>query len=266
MRLTRCLARALLALCMLFASTAQAGTLEEILDRGTLRVGLSLFTPWALQDKDGSLRGFEVQVATQLAQDIDVKPEFKVVEWDQLIDTLNRGEVDVIIAGMGITPKRALRVNFTIPYAPSGVSMATHLESTKDIKSLAEMNVPGTRLAVVGGTVSDKLAREVFDQAQIKVFPTSDAAKEALLKGEVQAYVASSPIPRFIALEHPDKVDVPLSKPLLTYKTAMAVRKGDPDFLAFLNAWITAREADSWLPTTHKYWFKSLRWRQAPPK
>jgi polar amino acid transport system substrate-binding protein len=266
MRLTRCLAHALLAVGLLWASTAQAGALDEVLARGTLRVGLSLFTPWALQDKDGKLQGFEVQVATQLAKDIGVKPEFKVVEWDQLIDTLNRGEVDAIIAGMGITPRRALRVNFTIPYAASGISMATYLEGTKDVKSLAEMNVPRIRVAVVGGTVSDTLAREVFDKAQIRVFSTSDGAKEALLKGEVQAYVESSPIPRFIALEHPDKVDVPLSKPLLTYKTAMAVRKGDPDFLAFLNAWITAREADGWLPTTYKYWFKSLRWRQAPPK
>jgi polar amino acid transport system substrate-binding protein len=41
-----------------------------------------------------------------------------------------------------------------------------------------------------------------------------------------------------------------------------AVNKGDPDFLAFLNAWIQAREADTWLPTTAGYWFKSLRWRE----
>ncbi len=41
-----------------------------------------------------------------------------------------------------------------------------------------------------------------------------------------------------------------------------AVNKGDPDFLAFLNAWITARNADTWLPTTASYWFESLRWRE----
>jgi polar amino acid transport system substrate-binding protein len=41
-----------------------------------------------------------------------------------------------------------------------------------------------------------------------------------------------------------------------------AVNKGDPDFLAFLNAWITAHKADTWLPTTASYWFESLRWRE----
>ena len=40
-----------------------------------------------------------------------------------------------------------------------------------------------------------------------------------------------------------------------------AVGKGDPDFLAFLDAWIEAREADTWLPTTHRYWFRTLQWR-----
>jgi polar amino acid transport system substrate-binding protein len=39
------------------------------------------------------------------------------------------------------------------------------------------------------------------------------------------------------------------------------VTKGDPDFLAFLNAWIVAREADTWLPTLHRHWFRTLEWR-----
>ena len=48
----------------------------------------------------------------------------------------------------------------------------------------------------------------------------------------------------------------------LSLAAAFAVAKGDPDFLAFLNAWITAREADTWLDTRRAHWFESVRWRQ----
>ena len=83
-----------------------------------------------------------------------------------------------------------------------------------------------------------------------------------MLAAEVHGLLEDEPVPTFLALEHPDVIDVPLPRPLLVSRAGFAVNKGDPDFLAFLNAWITAREADTWLPTTTAYWFESLRWRE----
>jgi len=82
------------------------------------------------------------------------------------------------------------------------------------------------------------------------------------LAGEVHGYLEDLPVPTFLALEHPGIIDVPLARPLLVSRVGFAVNKGDPDFIAFLNAWITAREADTWLPTTTAYWFDSLGWRE----
>ena len=73
--------------------------------------------------------------------------------------------------------------------------------------------------------------------------------------------VASSPQPEFLALQHPGTLDLPLAKPLLSYKAGLAVKKGDQEWLNFLNAWVTARSADKWLSATHKYWFDSLEWQ-----
>jgi len=86
--------------------------------------------------------------------------------------------------------------------------------------------------------------------------------ERALLAGEVHGYVEDEPVPTFLALENPGVVDVPTGRPLLVSPAGFAVNKGDPDFLAFLNAWITAHTADTWLPTTASYWFESLRWRE----
>lgn len=241
---------------------AAAGSkVETITKRGVLRVGLALFTPWAFEGKDGKLVGFEMDVARKLAKDMGVTLKVITYDWKKLIPALNTGKIDIIIAGMSITPQRALKVNFSMPYATSGVSLATHSEGTKHINSVEELNHPSIKIGVIAETVSEGLARRIFSKASIVVFQKSNEAEAAIVTGKIQVYMESDPIPRFIALDHPGKVDVPLSKPLLATDTGFAINKGDPDFLNFLNSWIISRKADTWLTSTHDYWFKTLKWK-----
>lgn len=241
---------------------AHADLLEEILDRQKIRVGVSLFTPWAVKDENGELSGFEIDVAKKLARDMRVATEFKVYAWPEIIPALNRGEIDVIIAGMAITPKRALQLNFSLPYAESGTALATNTAMTKDIKDLRELNRPQVIVTAVAKTLGSDVAKLMFDDADLRIVATSDEAAKALLDGKTHAYVGSSVETSMLALSNPDKIDMPLNKPLLVSVAGMGVKKGEQELLNFLNAWITARAADKWLSATHKYWFKSLEWRK----
>ena len=90
--------------------------MEQVLQRGVLRVGMSTFVPWAMKDKTGELIGFEIDVARRLAEDMGVKVEFVPTKWSGIIPALLTGKFDVIIGGMGILPSRNLKVNFTNPY------------------------------------------------------------------------------------------------------------------------------------------------------
>ena len=249
-------------LTYLIAGTAQADMFEKVLSSGKLKVGVSLFEPWAMQDKNGNLNGFEIQVARKLADDLGVKAEFKVVDWENIIDMLENKEVDIIIAGMAITPKRALRLNFSIPYASSGIGLVANLEKTKDINSVGELNTNKSKIGAVSGTVAEGLKKKVFYKAAQSSFVSNEEAINAVVSGEIHALVASSPTPKFVELTYPKKVDVPLNKPLLSYKTGMAVNIGEQKFLNYLNAWITAKKAEGWLNTNYDYWFNSLRWRK----
>ena len=246
---------------VLFTTNLNADSLDDVLESGTLRVGVSLYEPWVMKNKEGQLYGYEIQVAQQLAKDLAVEIEYKIVEWEDLIPSLKNNDIDVIISGMAITPKRALHVNFSNPYGHSGVSVAANIEKTKDINSLQELNSPKVTLGVVSKSVSEPVANQVFANANIKSFTKSEDAVDALLNNSIHALIEASPVPKFLALEHPSKVDVPLNKPLLSYKAGMAVNKGEQDFLNYLNAWITSREAEGWLPAKHRYWFDSLGWK-----
>jgi polar amino acid transport system substrate-binding protein len=79
-------------------------TLEQIMKRGVLRVGMDTFVPWAMKSKTGEFVGFEIDVARQLAEDMGVKVEFVPTKWAGIIPALLTGKFDVIIGGMGIRP------------------------------------------------------------------------------------------------------------------------------------------------------------------
>ncbi len=246
---------------MLVIANVQADVLKDIQKRGTLRVGVSLFEPWTIRDEAGGLSGFEIDVANKIAEDMRVKPEYKIYLWQDIIPAVMKGEIDIIAGGMAITPERALEINFSQPYADSGISLVTNTEKTRDIKRLEELNQNSIIIAVVSKTAGNELAPRLFNKSTIKVFDTAQEARQAVLNGEVHAWLASMPQPEFLALEHPEKVDLPLAKPLLPYKAGFGVKKGEQEWLNFLNAWVTARQADMWLSATHKHWFDSLSWR-----
>ena len=254
--------RLIVILLVLVPFGAYSDVLDDILQRGKVRVGISLFTPWAMKTETGNLIGFEVEVAKMIARDLGVEADFRVYIWEDIIPALQKGQIDVIIAGMSITPARALQLNFTIPYAESGVSLATNTKMTEEVKGLRELNQPEIKVATVSKTLGSDLARLLFDKADRQVFATSDEAEKAVLEGKAHAYVASSIETTFLALEHPSKIDLPLSEPLLVSVAGMGVKKGEQELLNFLNAWVATRVADKWLAATHKYWFKSLKWRE----
>jgi polar amino acid transport system substrate-binding protein len=245
-----------------FSGHAAARDLQDVLNSGTLRVGVTLFAPWAARGADGELVGFEVDVARQLAADMGVKAQLLPYDVDRLVPALESGEIDIIAAGLTITPERALHVNFSNPYAESGIGLATHVERTASVTDIKALDSDTITIAAVENSVGVQLARRLWPRARVQVFPSVEAAGEALVAGEVHGYVEDEPVPTFLALEHPGVVDVPTGRPLLASPAGFAVNKGDPDFLAFLNAWITARQTDTWLPTTASYWFESLRWRE----
>jgi polar amino acid transport system substrate-binding protein len=242
--------------------TAAARDLQDVLNTGTLRVGVTLFAPWAARGADGELLGFEVDIARQLAADMGVKAELLTYDVERLVPALEAGEIDIIAAGLTITPERALHVNFSNPYAESGITLATHLGRTANVADVTALDSDTVTIAAVEGSVAIELADRLWPRAKVEVFPSAEAASAALLAGKVDGYLEDEPVPTFLALENPTVVDVPTAQPLLASRAGFAVAKGDPDFLAFLNAWITAREADTWLPTTTSYWFKTLRWRE----
>jgi polar amino acid transport system substrate-binding protein len=269
-RLSALLATAVLALVALLSPLAQAqqasqelaaaSVLESIKKRGAIRVGLSTFVPWAMRDKNGELIGYEIDVAKQLAEDMKVKAEFVPTAWDGIIPALLAGKFDVIIGGMTITPERNLTVNFTLPYANSGIHLVANKELAAGFQSLEDFDKPDVVLAVRRGATPATTARRLMPRATLRQFDEDALALQEVLNGKAHAFVTSTPTPAFEALKHPDKLFLPIPEPFVQGAEGFALRKGDPDALNFFNNWILLRRQDGWLKERHDYWFKTRDW------
>jgi polar amino acid transport system substrate-binding protein len=235
-------------------------TLEQVLKRQTLKVGMSTFVPWAMKDKTGKLVGFEIDVATRLAEDTGVKAEFVPTSWDGIIPALLSGKFDVIIGGMGILPSRNLKVNFTIPYETSGMSLVANKELAGNFKTLEDFNRPEVILAVRLGATPVAAAEKFMPKAQLVKFDDESKAIQELLNGKAYAVIASAPMPAYQALKYPDKLFLPFKETFTKEPIGFALRKGDPDTLNYFNNWITVRQADGWLAERKHYWFETTDW------
>lgn len=243
------------------AGNAAGGALEQVLQRGVLRVGFSTFVPWAMQDKKGEFIGFEIDVARRLAQDMGVKVQFEPTQWSGIIPALLSGKFDIIIGGMSIQPQRALKVNFTIPYEYSGMSIVADRLKAGRFTSLADFDRPEIVLAIRQGTTAVDVAKKFMPRAQLRLFDQEAQTIQEVLGGRAHAVVASDPFPAFQALKYPDKLSLPLAEPFTREPIAFAVRKGDQDFLNFLDGWIRMATDEGWLAERHHYWFRTDAWK-----
>jgi polar amino acid transport system substrate-binding protein len=235
-------------------------TLEQILQRGVMRVGMDTFVPWAMKDKTGNFVGFEIDVAKQLAEDMGVKVEFVPTKWAGIIPALLTGKFDVIIGGMGIRAQRALKVNFSIPYDYSGMSIVASKKLAAGFNSLEDFNRPEVQLACKLGTTAVMAAKKYMPKATLRLFEDEAQAYQELRNGNVYAVVGSAPRPAFEALQYPDTLFMPIKGTFTKEPIGFALRKGDFDTWAFFNSWIIGKREEGWLQDRHDYWFETRDW------
>lgn len=236
--------------------------IDKINERGTLRVGMSTFVPWAMRDKQGELIGFEIDVARRLAQDSGWQVEFVPTAWDGIIPALLAQKFDVIIGGLSITEERSKSVLFSEPYSHSGIQVAASKSLAGDMTELSDYDSRRIKIAVRRGATPVQVARETFPKAKLLQFDDEAQAFQEVLNGNAHAVIASSPKPEHEAVKHADKLFIPFSERLSLGNEAIAVRLGEEDKAEFFNQWIAQRTADGWLKERYEYWFSTLDWQE----
>jgi polar amino acid transport system substrate-binding protein len=241
-------------------------SLTLVRERGKLLACVAPREPWAIYGPDGALSGFSIDVARRLAQDLGVEVGFVVADFTGLVQAVAEGECDLVAGGLSPTPELALFAHFSDKVARHGVAVLADKQVASGWKTPADLDRPEVAIGAVAGTPEVLAVRRAFPRATVQELPSWAALGEALLGGKVQAAVAVEPLPQAAVKQASGRLVTPFAEPIGSRGEALAVRRGDLEFLAYLNVWVEARLADGWLDARAAEWFGKLDWVEAEPK
>ena len=244
-------ALAALALVAGLAVPALAGALDDIRSRGTVRIGVSLGgEPIGFRDAQNNPVGYDVDVATLLAEKLGVKVEFTDVSGDARISMLVSGQLDIVVANTSVTLERAKSVDFTIPYNRAGLRVIVQKDS--GITSLD--GLAGKKIVVGRGTTGETFIKKAAPQAEL-VYTDTFAPDGVLLlqQKRVDAAIEDSSLLDFLATKNPDLVTLPglySNDPI-----GIAVAKGDPEFVRWLDMFVSDYIQSGAYEANYKKWW-----------
>jgi polar amino acid transport system substrate-binding protein len=234
---------ALTAACSLIGVNKEAGaevgsaatttsTLSRITQRGELVLGTSgNMPPMTEALADGKVVGFDIDLARLMASGMNVKLNIKVLPFDQLLPALERGDVDVVISNLTMTPERNLHAAFVGPYMTSGKCVITRKSDLAKADKAADINVPETRLAALAGSTSADFVKALLPRATLTLVQSNEAGVALITDNKVDGMMADYPVCLSILQRHPDAGFVSLMS-LLNYEPiGIAVPGNDTLFI-----------------------------------
>ncbi|WP_227672184.1 ABC transporter substrate-binding protein [Psychrobacter urativorans] len=192
-----------------------------------LRIGTEgAYAPFNYTNADGTLGGFDVDIANALCVDMQVTCEIMAQDWDGIIPGLKAGKYDAIVAAMSVTAERAQQVSFTDPYFSNTLVFLAKQDSSFDPSNESDINAHS--IAAQRATISSQWFEKSYPKADMKLYDTLSNAFLDLGSGRVDAMV-SDKLPALQWLGSPSGSDYTLKGDEIDINDnfAIAVRPDD---------------------------------------
>jgi polar amino acid transport system substrate-binding protein len=246
------------------------GMLAAVLDSGTLRVSTDpAYPPQSSLNENGEWEGFDIDVATEIADRLGVEVAWETPSWDVITAGNWAGRWDISVGSMTVTPERAEVLHFTPAYYYTPASAAVHEDNT-DITN-TETDLDGKTIGVCGGCTYDFYLQGtlnipgeeiefIVDDPEIKTYNTDTSAIADLEIGDgdrLDAVISALP-----TLEGAIEKDKPLKivgDPLYYEPLAVAIDKNSPEdpmpLVEEISSIIEEMHADGTLSELSEEWY-----------
>lgn len=182
MRISRRLAMAAsAAVFALMATTAMAAGEKIVI--GTE----GAYPPFNNLESDGSLTGFDIDIAKALCEEMKAECTFVTQDWDGIIPALISKKFDAIIASMSITAERKEKVDFTNKYYNTPPAIVVPKDSP--ITEATEDALDGKTLGAQSATTHSNYAEAHMKKSELKLYPTSEEYKLDIANGRIDGVV-----------------------------------------------------------------------------
>lgn len=231
-----------------------AGTLQDVKVRGRMIAGVRTdLPPFGFVDKKGMNRGFDIDIAQSLAKELlgkDNAVEFVPVTPANGIGFLNAKKVDVLLGGMVITESHNKLFDYSDPYFISGYLILAHKDST----ITKYQDLAGKNVATILGSTGDSAIKELVPQAERILFKRYSEAFRALKDRRVDAFVDTAMTIIHFQRRNP-KFKIAGFQPFGSVSYGIGVRKGEKEWLGFVNATLTKMKETGQYQRLSEKWF-----------
>lgn len=243
------------------SGTSASPVLDRIQQRGELIVGtMGNMPPLNMTDKDGEIFGLEPDLAELLAKAMNVKVKFITKPFNELLPALQTGQVDMVLSGMTITPKRNLKVAFVGPYFISGKAFLTKTKNIAYAKEAGDANNPNTKIVALKDSTSQAFAEELLDKTTLFTTGTYDEAVDMVLKDKVHAMIADYPICVISVFRYPDAGLLSVVTQLTYEPIGIAIPANDPLMMNWTQNTLNTFEESGILDELRLKWFTEGDW------
>ncbi|HEY6993232.1 MAG TPA: transporter substrate-binding domain-containing protein [Xanthobacteraceae bacterium] len=141
------------------------------------------YPPFNFAGPDGNPQGFNVDLARMLCEELKLACTVQMRRFETLVPALNANQGDAAIASIAATPDMRARVDFTDPYYRTPARFVARRDSP--ITDPLPERLEGKKVAVVAGTAHEAYLKALFTELELHPYPSADAARQALRRGEV---------------------------------------------------------------------------------
>ncbi|KVE32582.1 amino acid ABC transporter substrate-binding protein [Burkholderia sp. TSV86] len=239
------------------ATSAFADDLAQVKASGVFRVGTEgTYAPFTYHDETGKLTGFDVDIATAVAQRLGVKPQFVEGKWDGLIAGLDVNRFDAVVNEVAITDARRVKYDFSTPYITSRAVLIVRtdnatIRSFDDLKGKKSANTLTSnfgRLAAAHG--ADVVPVQGFNEAV-----------DLLTSGRVDATINDS-LSYLDFRKHKPDAKLKIAATDTTgagEQSGVLIRKGNPELLAAIDKALADIKADgTYAKISRKYFGRDV--------
>lgn len=245
---------------------AVAGLLSAVLLAGAgagpaaaaepLRVATNaVFPPFEFHDsKTGGMQGYEVDLITAMAKVMGRELKLEQMGFDAIIPAILSGTIDAGASGFSVTPERAKRVNFTMPFYKSGLTILVAKGSEGAIKGFDDLK--GKKISVQIGTTSQSYAKKI-EGAQVSTFNSAGDAILNLIGGNCDAVINDKPVTDYILAQNKSLAAKTVHLPAMASADdfAMVTAKSNAALRDEMNAAMRQLKADGTFDKIYEKWF-----------
>ncbi|HVN96161.1 MAG TPA: ABC transporter substrate-binding protein [Syntrophorhabdaceae bacterium] len=244
---------ALLLLAGLYGTVFAADTLDTAKKKGVLVAGVKDSTPGFgfVDEKTREIVGYDVDFVRAIANKLGVKLELKPVTSSTRMPQLTEGNIDIIAATMTKNEERAKQIDFSYTYFLTGQKFIVKKGS---VKSLADLD--GKRIGTAKGSTSEQNAAKALPKATVLSFDDYPQALLALQQGKVFAVTTDESILAELLAHAPNKDQYEIPNIQISDEPyGLGMRKGDKNFVAFVNQTLLDMEKSGEAKRIFDKWF-----------